>query len=266
MADKKTNLTGGIIGLLMLLLCGVVVVFGPRQIKVRQTKNKIAKIPNKIKSAVNDSLATNPEYLNLVLGSKYECEHLVKQNQKLFDSAVLIYRARLEREYNMGRFFTDAEIREINSAMHEYADSEIQRIVKNKRTNIGEIEFWNFVRKRTLDKNSSIMDMIATFNKMAFIPLTGIKRDGGKIGFTNQANNKLIQKFYDEYFIDSPNFKVAEFASIKKEYVANLKTIQNFDNDMMRISELEQNVRDFYTNQFAAYQDSLVHKLSELCR
>ena len=252
--------------LVMALMAGAVSVYAPRQVKIVKTKREIAQTPNLIKMAIRDSLATNTEYLNILFNSNYEYQKLVKRNQYLFDAAVIEYRRRLEREYPAGRFFSDADLHEINAALQDYATSEIHTLLNRKPVNKHELEYWNMVANNPVTSGTGILDVTKLLCRMRSCPFAGLSVTHNRIILANEGKNKTLQKFYDAYYIDAPNFRIPEFARIYPEYNKNLRDMTKYESDVNRMHEIENNITEATQQKFIMRTDSLVKKLLELAR
>ena len=252
--------------LVMALMVGAVSVYAPRQIKIAKTKREIAKTPDLIKKSVSDSLTKNPEYMNILFDSNGEYQKLVERNQFLFDSAVIEYRRRLESEFTVGHIFSDDDINEINRALFDYSNDEIQSIARRKISNKSEMEFWNFVMTNPITKNTSIISLTKILNKMHDMAFDGMSVKHNRIILADENKNKSLQKFYDSYYIDSPNFRTPEFSAVRTEYNKNLRNINRHQPDINRMHEIEKNIEHAVQQKFVARTDSLVRKLIELSR
>lgn len=236
----------------------------PTMIKLWQLRREIKNIPAARDAAINDSLAGDAGYLDAIFGPRWQREQLAARNQYLFDSCVIQYRARIEREYNMGRIFSDSEINEINHAIYDLAEDNIAHIINTKPLNMAELEMWGKICANPLTANSSLIDMIKIFNRMHTIPLSGMSRVNGRIVLADPRKNKVLNQFYDAYYIDVPNFRIPEFKGIQPEYTDNTEKMKKYMVDEKYAIDRERAVKDFMDAKYAARRDSLIRVMSEL--
>ena len=163
-------------------------------------------------------------------------DSLVALNWALLDSATERYSARLDSQYNLGRFFNKSEIKELNKLLGNY-------IIRYTDTIAGDT-LLNFATTiMPLNANTPLV----TFESLVYL-VNVPSQDLNKYGivfdsdhvecFTDARRQKVFEQYikaYSNTFTkdDSPNFDIPELASIQQQYNKNRQQIIALQNQIV---------------------------------
>ena len=237
--SKYKNLSNLALYATIIAVLGIGIISVSHYMGRKKARREITRLNNEIyknRDAQHTYTTTAPEFIeNKRL--KKSLDSLDRRNAELFMNAQEKYFNRIDVKYPMGRFFTPAQISELNKIVMPYAgkisesDTDIYNFIKKKTPITG---------KMTISEFESVLHLL-NIPSEKFAPMDMVVDNGFLFLFNDARQQKLFESYledlsrtFSEFDETRPNFEIPENAQIYDEYT----------NNMHKISKLNKKIED----------------------